>query len=238
LSTLLTGFSGFRADEGEIALPASLFSELLPAIGDLTELKLTLLLLRRNAEAERTPLFDLETLSAQAGLISAITPAIGQAGVDALRAALERAAARGVLLRIIRSAGNNQREWYVINDAAGRQLAADVEAGQIDDAALDLEPAAWRVERPNIFILYEQNIGLLQPLIVDELREAEKSYPADWIEDAFRVAVQRNVRNWHYVRAILLRWAREGKQDLPEREEAPTDRRRYTEGKYGHLIKR
>jgi len=236
---MLTGFSGFRDDEREIALPASFFSELLPAIGDLTELKLTLLLLRRNAEAEGgAPLFSLDELSAQAELMSAITPAIGQAAVDALRAALERATARGILLRIIRSVGDERREWYAINDGAGRQLAADIEAGRVDDATLEMEPAAWRVERPNIFILYEQNVGLLQPLIVDELREAEKTYPTDWIEDAFRVAVQRNARNWRYVRAILERWAREGKEDLTDRPEEPTGRRRYTEGKYGHLIKR
>jgi DnaD/phage-associated family protein len=236
----LKGFSGFRADEDEIALPASFFSELAPAIGDLTELKLTLLLLRRNAEAERTPLFTLEELSAQPGLLAAITPASGSAGVAALRAALERAAARGVLLRVIRTRGDERREWYVINDPGGQQLAADIEAGKVDDEALEMEPAAWRVERPNIFVLYEQNVGLLQPLIVDELREAEKLYPANWIEDAFRLAVERNIRNWRYVRGILQRWARDGKQDLTvgDDDEASGGRRRYTEGHYGHLIRR
>ncbi len=236
----MKGFSGFQADEEEIALPASFFAELLPAISDLTELKLTLLLLQRNAAAERTPLFSLEALSAQPDLLPAITPASGSAGVAALQAALERAASRGVLLRIVRTRGDERRDWYVINDAAGQELAANIEAGKVDDAALEMEPAAWRVERPNIFILYEQNIGLLQPLIVDELREAEKSYPADWIADAFRLAVQRNVRNWRYVRGILQRWSREGKQDLSDddADETSAGRRRYTEGQYGRLIRR
>src|SRR5882724_7834371 len=69
-----------------------------------------------------------------------------------------------------------------------------------------------QIERPNIYVLYEQNIGLLSPLLADQLIEAEKHYPYEWIEDAFREAVQRNKRNWSYIRAILRRWETEGKE--------------------------
>src|SRR6185312_575231 len=68
------------------------------------------------------------------------------------------------------------------------------------------------VERPNIFVLYEQNIGLLSPLIADELKDAADQYPAEWIEAAFREAVQHNKRKWSYIRAILRRWETEGRQ--------------------------
>lgn len=68
------------------------------------------------------------------------------------------------------------------------------------------------VERPNIFVLYEQNIGLLSPMIAEELKDAADQYPADWIEAAFRVAMQYNKRNWSYIRAILRRWETEGRQ--------------------------
>ena len=47
-----------------------------------------------------------------------------------------------------------------------------------------------QVERPNIFVLYEQNIGLLSPLIAEDLKDAADQYPAEWIEAAFREAVQ------------------------------------------------
>ena len=30
---------------------------------------------------------------------------------------------------------------------------------------------------PNIFTMYEENIGLLTPMIAEELRDAEKTYP-------------------------------------------------------------
>jgi DnaD/phage-associated family protein len=69
-----------------------------------------------------------------------------------------------------------------------------------------------QVERPNIFVLYEQNIGLLSPLIADELKDAADQYPAEWIEAAFREAVLQNKRKWSYIRAILKRWATEGRQ--------------------------
>ena len=67
------------------------------------------------------------------------------------------------------------------------------------------------VERPTIFLLYEQNVGLLTPLVAEELREAEERYPAEWIEEAFRLAIQQNKRKWSYIRAILKRWETEGK---------------------------
>ncbi len=67
------------------------------------------------------------------------------------------------------------------------------------------------IERPNIFTLYEQNIGLLAPLLAEELQDAAEHYPADWIEAAFREAVQHNKRKWTYIRAILRRWETEGR---------------------------
>ena len=69
-----------------------------------------------------------------------------------------------------------------------------------------------QVERPNIFVLYEQNIGLLSPMIAEELKDAAEQYPTEWIEAAFREAVQQNKRKWSYIRAILRHWETEGRQ--------------------------
>ena len=75
---------------------------------------------------------------------------------------------------------------------------------------------------------------MLTPLIAEELREAEQSYPAEWIEEAFREAVRLNKRNWKYIRAILERWSTEGKVDRKDRREG---RRRDIDGKYAEYIK-
>ncbi len=68
------------------------------------------------------------------------------------------------------------------------------------------------VDRPNIFTLYEQNIGLLTPLIAEDLKDALNHFPEEWIEAAFREALQQNKRKWSYISAILRRWEMEGRQ--------------------------
>lgn len=65
--------------------------------------------------------------------------------------------------------------------------------------------------KPNIFTLYENNIGLLTPIMADELRAAEQEFPAEWVADAFKEAIKANVRRWSYIRAILDRWKVEGR---------------------------
>ena len=76
----------------------------------------------------------------------------------------------------------------------------------------------------------------LTPLIADELRQAEKEYPAEWIEDAFREAVSLNKRSWKYIRAILERWRVDGRGDEAGRRSDEAERLRYIEGEYGDYI--
>ena len=132
---------------------------------------------------------------------------------------------------------NTARSRKIVNELQGGELvpasllaAQDNEPGEQTQVYMDsgsVEPTGRagvlrgheralqvqvQIERPNIFILYEQNIGLLSPLIADELRDAADSYPAEWIETAFREAVLHNKRKWSYIRAILRRWETEGRQ--------------------------
>jgi DnaD/phage-associated family protein len=80
-------------------------------------------------------------------------------------------------------------------------------------------PPAEGTAAPNIFTLYEENIGTITPLMADHLQEAEERYPADWIREAFREAVELNKRNWRYIAAILRRWEAEGRDhEEPERD--------------------
>jgi DnaD/phage-associated family protein len=68
-------------------------------------------------------------------------------------------------------------------------------------------------DRPNIFVLYEENIGMLSPILAEELKEAEELYPGGWLESAFHIAVTENKRSWRYIAGILRRWAAEGKDE-------------------------
>ena len=93
--------------------------------------------------------------------------------------------------------------------------------------------------QPNIFTVYEENIGLLTPMIAEELRDAEKTYPETWIKDAIKEAVNAGKRNWRYIAAILERWATEGKSDGTHlRDFKKTDPDKFIKGKYGHAVKR
>ncbi|HUT96533.1 MAG TPA: DnaD domain protein, partial [Dehalococcoidales bacterium] len=92
---------------------------------------------------------------------------------------------------------------------------------------------------PDIFSLYEQNIGMLTPMIAEELRDALKVYPENWINDAIKEAVSNNKRKWSYISAILERWTTEGRDDGTYRGDSKkTDPDKYIKGKYGHMVGR
>ena len=63
----------------------------------------------------------------------------------------------------------------------------------------------------SIFKIYEENIGLVTPLVAESLAEAEKRYSSQWIAEAFKLATTRNKRSWAYISRILERWFIEGK---------------------------
>ena len=46
--------------------------------------------------------------------------------------------------------------------------------------------------------------------IVGELKDADSKYPVEWLDKAFTIGVENNVRKWSYVRAILDNWDKHG----------------------------
>jgi len=124
--------------------------------------------------------------------------------------ALERATARGTLLHV-HIPVTPPEDLYFMNTDKGRKAVAALENGDWQPGTA--QPVGLIVERPNIFALYEQNIGPLTPLLSEMLRDAENSYPADWIADAVKIAVENNKRSWRYVEAILKSWATEGRNN-------------------------
>lgn len=222
-------FSGFPSGKVHIiGLPASVFADLVPLIDDLGELKLTLHVLwrlRQQRGQMRYVCFD--DLARDDVLLSSLREVPGHQGATStLRSALRRAVERGTLLLVEPPTGAETGALYFANTPKGRAAVKAISRG------------AWPEEvetheRPNIFTLYEQNIGLLTPLIAEELREAEQIYPTSWIEEAFREAVNMNKRSWKYIQAILERWSTEGKDEDQGRQPTEADRRRYLEWKHG-----
>ena len=77
-------------------------------------------------------------------------------------------------------------------------------------------------------------------MIADELRDAEKHYPEEWITEAMREAVSANKRSWRYILRIMERWRTEGKGSGKPNGEPPSDevgrQRHYVPKGYEDLI--
>lgn len=236
MSGHMQGFAGFPAGKlSTTPVPNLFFSELLPLVDHVGELKVILHLFWLIGKKRGTLRYArLDELLADRRLLEGL--ATPQAtGEIVLRDALERAVARGALLHTAVERKGAPEDWYMINSANGREVLDRLAAGELDLLADVGEDVQIQVERPTIFVLYEQNIGLLTPMIADELRDAEKHYPADWLADAFKEAVALNKRSWRYVLRILERWRIEGRgnrQRAPEHDlDNATLVRRYSQPK-------
>jgi DnaD/phage-associated family protein len=232
----MKGFLGFPdGKQPYTPVPDLFFSELLPEIDHLGELKVTLhIFFLLSQQKRQRPCISGEELSSDQRLLDGLaSPTISPE--EALGEALERAVSRRTLLRVTAGEDASRRDWYFVNSEKGRKAVDDLLAGKWMPAESS-EAVRLQVQRPNIFILYEQNIGPLTPLLAEELGEASDTYPASWIEDAFREAVELNKRSWRYIQRILERWAAEGKTDETSRRGDERDRRRYIEGKYADII--
>ena len=212
-------FSGFTDKETFIQVPDSFFRDLLDKIDDLDELKVTLYALWRFEHMEGR----LRYLREQDFSDCLPDPA----------PALEKAASRGTLLRVRKEAA----VFYFLNSPRGR-AAAETFAKNQKNVPEGSGLSAAPLERPNIFKLYEENIGPLTPIIADTLKDAEQTYPPEWVSEALEIAVKSNKRNWKYMEAILRRWKEEGHAKEQNRRDAEDPRGRDVTRKVEDFLKR
>ena len=202
-------FKGFTDSEAFTQVPDSLFRQLLDEIDDLDELKVTLYMLWRIEHMESQFRYLCRSEVAED---SGFMKGMSAAGLDS---GLEKAVRRGSLLKVESPEGG----FYFLNSPRGRANAEAMRKGDWRASARST-PSTPPPERPNIYKLYEENIGPLTPLIADALKDAETEYPPEWIEEALGEAVKRNKRNWKYVEAILRGWKEEGRGKEQNRQNA------------------
>lgn len=222
-------FSGF--DEASVrsgvVIPEEFLSRFLAQIDRLIDLKLFLYLFWKLSQMEgafrylrRSQLFrDRDLLS--------VLSYDDTETVDEVGAALERLIESGLFLAADVELGAGADTLYFLHNARGRAAVAAIEAGEWRLTGDPDAPVSIDSERPNIYRLYEENIGPLSPMIAEALKDAEDSYPLIWIEKAIQLAVTNNARSWRYVEAILDRWQREGPDERENRRDTEKDRRRY-----------
>jgi DNA replication protein len=211
-------FKGFTSSESFAQLPDTFFHQLLNEIDDVAELKVTLYALWRiqQMDGPTRVLRESDFRTNDLGL-----------SAEQIRSGLERAVRRGTLLR----PREGTDTLYFLNSPRGRVAANAVLHGD------DVEASVAAVfERPNIFRLYEENIGPLTPLIADALKDAEANYSSEWIAESIELAVKHNKRSWKYCEAILKRWKDEGRGKKQDRRDAEKDRDKYIKGEYADYV--
>jgi len=218
----MNNFKGFSDSENFTQVPDSFFRLLLKEIKDTDELKVTLYAIWwiDHTEGPFRALCETDFASKELGL-----------SAEEISHGLEKAVKRGSILQ-------SQHEadvFYFLNSARGRATAEAFAKGQWRKSGKIMSALP---ERPNIFKLYEENVGPLTPLIADMLKEAEELYTEEWFEEAFTIAVKNNKRNWRYVEAILKRWKEDGKNERKDQQNTYKNFKRYTEGEFDEYFKR
>jgi DnaD/phage-associated family protein len=229
--------------EGLVSLPPELFTEVLPAITQPSELKVTLHIFYRLKQQRGTPKrVSWEELLADQHLQQGLrTLSRVRSPEEQLAEGLEAAVQRTTILLVPLADGGRLVNWYLVNTASNRAWVT-----QLQERPYHPPPTTTVSQQPpSLMALYEQNIGLITPLLVDELREAQERYPYEWIEEAMREAIHANVRSWRYIRKVLERWASYGRQSPAQshathhiQRHRPIDTEKYTSGPYSALFRR
>lgn len=211
-------FGGFLVQtEPAVGVPRAFFTDVLPQVTEMAEVQVTLALFRLAAEAGgiEAPV-SADALHADCTLRAALRVAGSPREPDTrIGTGLDLATGRGTLLRFVAERELDRDVWYFVNTPVNQALVAAMARG-----AVAPPQALWRdgrvplviPERPNIFRLYEQNVGPLTPLIADHLVRALETWPVDWIEDAIAESVAYNKRSWRYIQRILEGWASQGRE--------------------------
>ncbi|MFT3894923.1 MAG: DnaD domain protein [Anaerolineales bacterium] len=213
-------FKGFTDSETFTSLPDKFFQELLKEIDDAAELKVTLYFLWR-VEHMDSPFRALSKMDFD-------VKALGLSA-DEIKQGLEKAVKRGSLLKVQKDAA----VFFLLNSPRGRAGVQAIESGKWNPQSATSAPP---MERPNVFRLYEENIGPLTPLIADALKDAEELYSDEWIADVIEIAVKNNKRNWKYCEAILKRWKEEGTHGQKDQRNARQGSERYTQSEFAEYL--
>ena len=196
-------FKGFKKNVQSIPVPAPVFDSILEAITNISELKLMLRIIWLLQIYNRKP-----PLITEAEIISdkVLSKTIGPPNtIQELLITLE---SYGIISSSVKK--NDQVKIIFLNS---EKIKNHIEKSDIILQGIQPDPWNETTDIPNIYSVYEQNIGIITPHIAELIKESENLYPIDWIEDAIKQASVQNKRNWAYVSSILNRWKTEGKNN-------------------------
>ncbi len=225
-------FKGFEPGKPEtMEIHTGLISEAMPLIDSLAEMKVVLFTYRAlYQKTGRTRYLRHDDYAGSDLLMQDAT----FPDTETLVSAIDRAVTHGILLRADVQLDTGDEALYFLNTDRGRYGVQQVKAGRwkpVGERAIEILP-----ERPNIYTLYEENIGPLTPLIADELKDADDTYSPEWVAEAIRLAVENNARSWRYILAILERWKQEGRTNEKSGRTGSETTKDYRGGKWSDII--
>lgn len=216
-----TPFEGFMTRNTHLVrVPEDFFTQLLPMVIDLVQIKVLLYLIWHAEQQEsKVGFFKMEELKLDQVLLDMT------GGVENLSSAINNLVNLGAVLK----ADQNllDETYFFINGPQGRAAIDAIKFGRWQDPGQRLHPIHLSGNRQNIFKLYEDNIGPITPMMADILKMDEATYPQTWIEEAVQIAVKRNARNWKFIQAILERWQKEGRGNEEDQRNRSQDPERF-----------
>ena len=203
---------GFPDNSEYTPVPNLLFGQGLEEIDDPLALKcfLRVLWLHSQKKGPRSVLTREELLLDRTLARVVFTP--GSSTEAALEYVLDRTVGLGLVAHLKVDSDSGVHDIYVPNTQKGRNAVHSLRESRPDLSIKEVQRTVPE-ERPNIFSLYERNIGAVSPLMAEVLKDAEQQYPESWVEEAFGEAVAQNRRSWRYIETILKRWQSERRGD-------------------------
>ncbi|HUV15932.1 MAG TPA: hypothetical protein VMW28_05150, partial [Pelolinea sp.] len=158
-------FSGFEESKKSFTgIPDQFFSEILPDIRDLSELKVIIYILWSTfTHGDFGMSFSAEDILRDKKFIDGLKEEY-QSIENLVNKSLEKAVADNVLIPLNLK---NENKWvYFVNCPRGRAALELIKNGNLPND-LSHPKATLDVIKPNLFQLYQENIGPLTPLIAD-----------------------------------------------------------------------
>ena len=235
----MKSFDGFPNNMQFTPIPNLFMNMLMPDMGVL-ELKCMLFIFQTIYAKKGSPRYtSLSEIMANTSILASINDTskpTNELILDAIVAAVKRKA----LISVEVMFESCHEYLYFLNTQNDRLAVERIRNGTLALPKIEtVKSVPISVKVDDIFSTYEENIGILTPMISEELKDALSLYSKEWIHDAIREAVYANKRNWRYISRILERWISEGKKDgTYQQSNVKEDPDKYISGQYGHLIQR
>ncbi len=126
--------------------------------------------------------------------------------------AFERTVASAIKLGVLAEVSLSGKKCLMLNTESAQRATSEAavpsEVDEDDDDGWDA-PAASQMPT-DAFRAYEENIGVLSPMIRESILSALEDFTDEDITHAVRIAVENESRSWSFVAGVLRRWTREG----------------------------